>query len=57
MENSLLMLPRLGNNGGRGGVIQVGCLTYAFDVCSGDGDIPLEGACYTSGMGAPWVVT
>lgn len=46
-----------GNNGGRGGFITVGCLTYAFDVCSGKGDIPLEGACWTSGMGAPWVVT
>lgn len=52
-----LILSTLGNNGGRGGVIQVGCLTYAFDVCSGKGDIELEGVCYTSGMGAPWVVT
>ncbi|KAJ5151219.1 glycoside hydrolase family 55 protein [Penicillium canariense] len=45
------------NNGGRGGFLEVGCLTYAFDVCSGNGDIPLEGACFTIGMGAPWVVT
>ncbi|KAJ5397869.1 glycoside hydrolase family 55 protein [Penicillium cosmopolitanum] len=45
------------NNGGRGGFVQVGCLTYAFDVCSGNGDIEAEGACFTSGMGAPWVVT
>ena len=54
----LLMLLRLGtDNGGRGGFIKVGCLTYAFDVCSGEGDIELEGACFTSGMGAPWIVT
>jgi hypothetical protein len=54
-ERFAKLLVYLGNNGGRGGYIKVGCLVYAFDVCSGKGDIPNEGICFTSGMGAPEV--
>ncbi|KAI1081985.1 hypothetical protein F5B20DRAFT_588095 [Whalleya microplaca] len=43
------------NNGGRGGFIEAGCLVYAFEPC-GD-DKSGEGACFTTGRGAPWVVT
>lgn len=42
-----------GNNAGRGGFIQAGCLTYVFEPCGDDG----TSGCFTVGRGAPWVAT